>query len=111
MATAGLELIYADRMTLSKIPQEEAFLKVFDPALFSFFFFFNFSFHSQKLTPLIHNNFGTKPLFLDTKCCWCFFQHWNCCNGSHAVPAVLSLTLATKSCFTQNFKTLQEVPI
>lgn len=39
MATAGLELIYADRMTLSKIPQEEAFLKVFDQALFSFFFF------------------------------------------------------------------------
>lgn len=39
MATAGLELIYADRMTLLKIPQEEAFLKVFDQALFSFFFF------------------------------------------------------------------------
>lgn len=29
-------------MTLSKIPQEEAFLKVFDPALFSFFFFLIF---------------------------------------------------------------------
>lgn len=75
------------------------------------FFFFSFSFHSQKLSPLIHNNLGTKPLFLDTKCYWCYFQHWNCCNGSHAVPTILFLTLATKSCFTQNFKTLQEVPI